>query len=357
MGNLKLNLKILFVLCIFLSLENIYAMTGENGVSMEDKLKHSDHYKDGVFFNPTLPEQKSFFEVLKWSFTREKTPWPDHVEQKKFPRNNEPVNANEARITFINHSTFLIEFKNINILTDPIWSVRASPVSFAGPKRVKDPGLDIQELPKIDAVLISHNHYDHLDLASLKTLNDKFSPKFFVGLGDKKLLENAGITNVTELDWNDTINLNKETKITYLKCRHWSARGLFDRFKSLWGAYLIQNVDTKIYFGGDTGYAEHFKEAAAKYSAIDISLLPVGAYEPRWFMKAFHMNPEEGLMAAKDLNSKYNFGMHLETFQLTDEGFDEPRKEVERLLKTEPYKNIHMQLLLNGESFLYKKGN
>lgn len=347
----------MYAICIFVFFAvngTCFAITSDQ--SINERLKNSDHYKDGRFFNPTLPEKKSFWEVIKWQFTRDKKPWPSEVHTKEFPRSIDSIKKNEVKLSFINHSTFLLEFNGITLLTDPIWSLRASPVSFAGPKRVQAPGIKMEELPKIDAILISHNHYDHLDLESLKALSEKFKPLIFVGLGDKKLLESVGIENVTELDWNDEVNLGNETKITYLKCRHWSARGIFDRFKSLWGAYLINHQDIKIYFGGDTGYAEHFKEAGDKYSNIDIALLPVGAYEPRWFMKSFHMNPEEAFMAAKDLKSKLNFGMHLETFQLTDEAFLEPRQEVERLKITETFKNVHMHILHHGENFLYKQG-
>lgn len=356
MENLKNKTPVKILLLFFCLHFEISAMTSNPEISLEERLQHSDHYKNGRFFNPTLPESKGFWEVLKWQFTRDQKPWPTDVPLKTFERNFEAPKKEEVRLTFINHSTFLLQFNGLTILTDPIWSLRASPVTFAGPKRVQAPGLQLDELPKIDAVLISHNHYDHLDLETLKSLHDKFRPKFFVGLGDKKLLEEGGIENVTELDWNDVINLDNETKITYLKCRHWSARGIFDRFKSLWGAYLIEHQGIKTYFGGDTGFAEHFKEAGDKYQNIDLALLPVGAYEPRWFMKNFHMNPEEALLAAKDLKSKLNFGMHLETFQLTDEAFDEPRLEVERLKQTEDFKNTHMQVLSHGESFLYQKG-
>ncbi len=330
-------------------------MTNGQIPSTEDSTKQSDHFKDGRFFNPTLPESKSFWEVLKWQFSREKKPWPESVPANTFTRNNEYINKDQIRITFINHSTFLLEFNGMTILTDPIWSLRASPVSFAGPKRVQAPGLKIKDLPKIDAVIISHNHYDHFDLETLKELNQLYKPKFFVGLGDKNLLIDNNINDVIELDWNDSINLDERTKLTFLKCRHWSARGIFDRFKSLWGAYLIENSNLKVYFAGDTGYAEHFKEAGEKFPNIDIALLPVGAYEPRWFMKNFHMNPEEAFMAAKDLKSYLNLGMHLETFQLTDEAFDGPRKEVIRLKNTNTYRDVNLQILNHGESFLYKK--
>lgn len=353
----KLNFNIIFALFFLIinSLPQLHAMTSSQSNRDEDKIKNSDHYKDGYFFNPTLPEKKSFWDVLKWQFTSEKKAWPNLIESTEVLRNTDIIKRGELRITFINHSTFLLEFNGLNILTDPIWSLRASPFTFAGPKRVQAPGIKLDDLPRIDIVIISHNHYDHLDLETLKELSQKFKPKFFVAQGDKKLLSESGIENISELDWNDLISIGDSSQLTFLKCRHWSARGLFDRFKSLWGAYLIEHQGIKVYFGGDTGYAEHFKEAGEKYKDIDVALLPVGAYEPRWFMKNFHMNPEEAFMAAKDLKSKLNFGMHLETFQLTDEAFLEPRLEVERLKKNSSYGKTHLQILKHGESFLFQK--
>lgn len=330
-------------------------MTPDTQKNFNERLKYSDHYKDGRFFNPSLQEPKGFLDFLKWQFTRDKAEWPKSINPQVFSRTQDKIKDSEVKVTFINHSTFLLEFNGLTILTDPIWSQRASPVTFAGPKRVQPPGLLLHDLPKIDAVLISHNHYDHLDLASLKSLDQKFKPKFFVGLGDKKLLEGEGIENVTELDWNDEVSLFENSKIVFLKCRHWSARGITDRFKSLWGAYLIQHQGVNVYFAGDTGYAEHFVEASTKYPGIDVALLPVGAYEPRWFMKNFHMNPADSIMAAKDLGAKVNLGMHLETFQLTDESFQAPREEIDRLLKLKENESINFSILYHGQSYHYHK--
>lgn len=315
----------------------------------------SDHFKDGRFFNPSLKESKGFFDFIKWQFTSDKKRWPDIVNAQSVNYKNEEIKKNSLKATFINHSTFLLELDGIVILTDPIWSERASPVSFAGPKRIQSPGLTYNQIKKIDVVIISHNHYDHLDLPSLKEINDRFHPKFFVGLGDKKLLEGEGVENVYELDWNQDFNLSENTKITFLKCRHWSARGIFDRFKSLWGAYLIEHQNLKVYFAGDTGYAEHFKEAKDKFNPIDLAILPIGAYEPRWFMKNFHMNPQDALNAAVDLSARVNLGMHLETFQLTDEGFEEPRQELMKLLNSDLYKKMKFEILNHGQSFYYDK--
>lgn len=313
-------------------------------------LSKSDHYDGSRFFNPTLKEPKTFWDFLKWRLTANTTAWPEFRPLEKTPDLSAIKDDGQIKITFINHSSFLIQTKDKNILTDPIWSERASPVSFAGPKRAMPVGIEFDKLPKIDLIIVSHNHYDHFDVKTLKMISDRDKPQIFVPLGDRKYLEDHEITNVKELDWNDVINLDQDHQITFLKCRHWSARGLTDRFKSLWGAYHLQLKNKSLYFSGDTGYAEHFKEAGEKFPHIDIALIPVGSYEPRWFMKNFHLNPEDAIMAAKDLKAKVNIGMHLETFQLTDEGIDEPRQELNRLLK-EKYPDVPFIVLKNGETW------
>lgn len=313
-------------------------------------LSKSDHYDGTRFFNPTLRNPKSFWDFLKWKFTSTPTPWPESRPLEKTPDLTKISDVNQIKITFINHSSFLIQTKDKNILTDPIWSERASPVSFAGPKRAMPVGIDFDKLPKIDVIIVSHNHYDHFDVATLKMISDRDRPQIFVPLGDRKYLEDNDVKNVTELDWNDNVSLDSEHQLTFLKCRHWSARGLTDRFKTLWGAYHLQLKNKSLYFAGDTGYAEHFKEAGAKFPNIDIALIPVGSYEPRWFMKNFHLNPEDAIQAAIDLKAKINIGMHLETFQLTDEGIDEPRIELNRLIK-DKYPQVPFIVLKNGETW------
>lgn len=283
----------------------------------------SDHYDGEKFFNPEGHEVKSFWTVLKWKFTSEASEWPESVPNSNYTL--PPLETNKAVVTFINHASFLIQLPGVNVLTDPIYSERASPVKFAGPKRVRAPGLGFEMLPPIDVVVISHNHYDHLDLDTLKRLDGKYHPLFLVPLGDEKLLKNAGIQNVKEMDWWDEVQV-KDLKIIFTPSKHWSARGLFDKCDSLWGSFMLDHSGSKIYFGGDTGYGTHFSKIQERIGAPRLALLPIGAYEPRWFMKAFHMNPQEALKAHVDLGSELSIGMHLGTFQLTDEAYDEPIK-------------------------------
>jgi len=289
----------------------------------------SDHYDGKKFFNPTENQLHSFWDLIKWKLSAEDNQWPDHIPNKTYPL---PVLATDKRavVTFINHATFLLQLKDLNLLTDPIFSERASPFRFMGPKRVREPGLKLEELPKIDVVIISHNHSDHLDLESLKILDGKFHPLFLVPLGDEKLLREAGLQNIREMDWWQE-HIIREHKITFTPAQHWSARGPFDQCESLWGSYFIQSPNFKSYFAGDSGYASHFSNIRLRLGAPDLSLLPIGAYDPQYFMKVNHMTPEEAFQAHQDLSSAFSIGMHFGTFSLSDEKVNGPSERLKKL--------------------------
>lgn len=280
----------------------------------------SDHYDGKVFFNTPQTSNKSLVQVLQWKFTSKKAIWPNHRENKVYDL--KPFSESRALITWVNHATFLVQMKGLTVLTDPLYSQRASPFTYFGPKRSRAPGVAIDNLPQVDLVVVSHNHYDHLDIETLKTLSKKFDPLFFVPLGDKKLLESVGIAKVKELDWYQTENVNG-VPVQFLPSQHWSARWLNDKNESLWGSYMI-GKEFKIYFAGDTGYGPHFQKIREKVGAPNVALLPIGAYEPRWFMKEHHMNPDDAAMAHKDLGAQQSIGMHFGTVQLTDEDIDAP---------------------------------
>ncbi|CBW26921.1 conserved hypothetical protein [Halobacteriovorax marinus SJ] len=314
----------------------------------------SDHYDGKKFFNPTLKgkSKPSFMDAL--SLIREgREAWPENNENRGTPRINESLGPNEVSITFVNHATFLIQFRGFNILTDPIWSKRASPFSWIGPNRVREPGVKIEDLPKIDLVIISHNHYDHLDVKTLKTLNDLSPFKVIVPLGDKSLIESIGIKDVHELDWWEEVRISEDIQITFTPTQHGSARGVFDRDKSLWGSFYIKNKSRSIYFGGDAGYSKYFKETRERLGAPEIALLGIGAYNPRWFMKSIHMNPLEAVIAHKDLEAKLSIGMHYGTFQLSSEGIDEPLKDLEKALIRENVSSDDFVTLHEGETRIY----
>lgn len=283
----------------------------------------SDHFNGKRFFNTGPYTKKSLWDLIKWGITRNRGPWPR--TRMKHPEIKPPVVTGEqnVNICYINHASILISTKHINILTDPIWSERASPFSFVGPKRIQDPGIRFSDLPRIDIVLISHNHYDHLDIPTLKQLHNKFNPLFIVPLANKKILQKHGIQKIQELDWWQEKAI-EDSVITLLPSQHWSSRTLFDRFKSLWGAYGILVNRKRIYFAGDTGYGKHFSEVYQHWGKPEVACLPIGAYEPRWFMHDNHMTPEEAVLAHLDLHASYSIAIHFGFWQLGDDGFEQP---------------------------------
>ena len=234
-------------------------------------------------------------------------------------------------MTWIGHSTLLVQANGKAILTDPIFSQRASPVSFAGPKRYTQPAIGIEDLPKIDLVVISHNHYDHLDKDTVLAIGDK--THWCVPLGVKAWFTNLGITQVTEFDWWTQKEINGVV-VQATPSQHWSARGIFDRFDTLWASWSLQMGDFKTWFAGDTGYNPvQFKEIGDRSGPFDLAMIPIGAYEPRWFMKDFHVNPEEAVLIHQDVRSKYSVGMHWGTFPLTAEPVTQPPVNLRSALK------------------------
>ena len=264
---------------------------------------------------------KSFREFLKWSFTNKK---PELVAIDSSDEWKELTPGSSDYLVWIGHATYLINKDNLTILTDPVFSKRASPVRFAGPKRLIPPAIPIDKLPPIDVITVSHNHYDHLDIRSLKKIYEA-NPEavFLVPKGDRRRLKRRGIENVKEFLWWEEIDI-KGSKFTFTPVQHWSARGIADRNKSLWGGWFMNLKTETIYHAGDTGYSKDFIETKNRLGSPSLSLIPVGAYAPRWFMKTNHVNPPEAIQIAIDLESEKNFGMHWGTFQLTDEEILEP---------------------------------
>lgn len=314
----------------------------------------SDHYDGKKFYNPTLPGKSTPGLSDVFRLMREpKAKWPGNVENQGIPQLNVELGPTDASLTFVNHATFLIQLPGLTILTDPVWSERASPFSWIGPKRVRAPGVALEDLPNVDVVIISHNHYDHLDIATLQKLNKRFAPKVIVPVGDKALIERIGIANVVELDWWEDVNINPATRITFTPTQHASARGIFDRNKSLWGGYFIQHAGRSVYFGGDAAYATHYTEIKKRLGPPDIALLGIGAYLPRWFMEPIHMNPAEAVLAHKDLGAKLSIGMHFGTFQLSSEAIDQPQIDLKTALENE---NLPMDCFITlheGETKVY----
>jgi L-ascorbate metabolism protein UlaG (beta-lactamase superfamily) len=307
----------------------------------------SDHFDGKHFHNITPAEPKGFLSVLKWRLTKDEGPWREWVNAKPGPAPEKRISKGELRITFVNHSTVLIQIEGLNILTDPIWSERASPVSWAGPRRVRPPGIRYEDLPPIDAVVVSHNHYDHLDIATLKKFSADHHPKIFAGLGNVLLMKENGIGNTKELDWWQNVELSNEVTLTCVPAQHWSGRGFSDRMKNLWCGYVFKGINGTVYFAGDTGFGPHFKLIAERYGPIDVALLPIGAFRPRWFMQSSHLSPSDAIQAHEILGSKQSIAIHYGTFNLGDDGETEPTD----LLKEEIKKSgVAFHILDFGQS-------
>ncbi|MFH6983691.1 MBL fold metallo-hydrolase [Marinoscillum luteum] len=303
-------LAALTVFIIFaLSLGKIISAPGHSG-------PETSHFNGKKFLNTSGSQAKSVTEVLKWIARRDQGPWAKNYETKVGPK---PSSSSESLlITFVNHSTFLIQWNHLNILTDPIWSERCSPFSFVGPQRMRPPGIHFEDLPHIDAVLISHNHYDHLDIPTIRQIEAKWSPVFIVPLGVKAHLDQLGIQNAIELDWWNETNMG--ITVRSLPAQHFSGRGMFDRDRTLWAGYLLEHGGKKVYFAGDSGYGDLFKEIGKKVGPVDVALIPIGAYLPIWFMSPIHISPVEAVKVHQDVKSAVSVGMHFGTFPLADEG-------------------------------------
>lgn len=271
--------------------------------------------------------EKSINDMVRW-MRSDQNPIITKIEISSEWKSIDLYN-NDNYAIWIGHSTFLIKKEGLTILTDPIFSDRASPFGFIGPKRLIPPAISISELPKIDVITISHNHYDHLDISSLRKLS-KLYPEtlFFIPAGDKRLLEKNNIKNVHEFKWWNSFKL-KDFEFTFTPVKHWSKRGLFDRNKSLWGGWFIRHDDYSIYHAGDTGYSNDFIETKLRLGAPKYAFIPIGAYDPEWFMSDSHVNPEEAVQIMLDLEAEKGFGMHWATFTLTDEDTIEPKVRLE----------------------------
>jgi L-ascorbate metabolism protein UlaG (beta-lactamase superfamily) len=289
----------------------------------------TDHFDGRRFFNPSGANGQPIWMVPRMLLTP-RTRWPSAVPVE--PKAPPTIGTDDVVVTFIGHATFLIQVGATNLLIDPVYAERASPVPFAGPRRVRPPGVRFDDLPTISLVLLSHNHYDHCDLRTLRTLDRRFSPRLVTPIGNGRLLRSAGIRHIEEIDWWQTAGA-APLPVTLTPAQHFSSRTMFDRNRALWGGFLIEAAGRRILFAGDSGYGPHFRETAARLGPIDLALLPIGAYEPRWFMKDIHMNPAEAVQAHVDLTARQSIAMHFGTFQLTPEAIDAPVRELANALR------------------------
>ena len=298
----------------------------------------SDHFDGERFFDRDGMPPKSLGQVLRWQFgERKRFAWPDWVDNEHADRPPPRVEGNKVRFAFVGHASWLIQTAGLNILVDPVWSMRVSPVSFAGPKRHNDPGIAFDALPDIDVVLVSHGHYDHLDLPTLSKLAAKFGPRVVTPLGNDAVMREVDAAIKAEgFDWRDRVELGNGVAVTLVPTRHWSARGVFDRNKTLWASFVLETPVGKLSVVCDSGYGDgmHFRKVAEAHGPFRLAILPIGAYEPRWFMRDQHMNPAEAVQALIDCGADLALAHHHGTFQLTDEAIDAPLVALAEALKS-----------------------
>lgn len=301
---------------------------------------HSDHFDGERFKNLEHHSlEQSRFDLYKWLFTRKSSTWEVNLEQERaeffsrpraLPQNRPEATLDDWQIWFIGHATALIQIGPYNFLTDPVWCEYVSPFASRGPQRVIPAGIALDELPHIDAVLLSHNHYDHMDLATLAWLHQTYQIPIYTGLGNGWYLPKD--YNVIEMDWWENAFF-EDIQIVYSPAQHASGRGMRDQNCALWGGFSLLNGKDHCYFAGDSGYAPHFKEIRKRLGPPRIALLPIGAYEPRELMRNIHMNPEDAFHAHQDLMARCSMAIHYRTFQLTDEARDQPENELQHIIQ------------------------
>jgi L-ascorbate metabolism protein UlaG (beta-lactamase superfamily) len=293
----------------------------------------TDHFDGRRFHNLRAAPHSGLGAFLRWQWTRHPPPWEDRAGPPGVPP---PARVEGAKlwVTFVNHATVLIQQGGINVLTDPIWSPRASPFSWVGPRRHHPPGIRFEDLPPIDAVVISHDHYDHLDLPTLRRLEAAHHPRFFVGLGVAAVL--AGLPRVTEVDWWQSVRLSPTVELTAVPAQHFSNRGLFDRDRVLWTGWSLRGPAGHALFAGDTGAGPHFGLIRERLGAPRLAVLPIGAYQPPWFMGGVHVTPAEAVAAADALGAGTSVAIHFGTFALADDGQDEPPAALAAALAEHP---------------------
>ena len=288
------------------------------------------HNFDGQrFFNPGEPQtDRTLRQVLRWKLAGAAAAWPKQVAvQPVVP----DARVDGLRVTMVGHATLLIQAAGLNVLTDPVWSARASPLRFAGPLRITAPGIAFDSLPRIDAVLLSHNHYDHLDLATLRRLHDRDAPLIVTPLGNDVIVRrDIRTARVVSGDWGERFEIGESTEVHVVPANHWSSRSVSDRRMALWSGFMLRTPVGLIYFAGDTGYGTGriFRAIREHHGRPDLALLPIGAYAPEWFMSAQHCDPDEAVQILLDLEARHALGIHWGTFQMTDEERDEPARRL-----------------------------
>ncbi|HKI45695.1 MAG TPA: MBL fold metallo-hydrolase [Balneolales bacterium] len=324
----------------------------------------NEHHIPNGFRNPFATESRGFADIWRWMSERRGNPGKKiSLHPRSVDLDFIHENRTKPLIIWLGHSAFLLQIDGVNILTDPMLGERASPFPLVGPVRYTPPAIKAEDLPVIDLVLVSHNHYDHLDSGTIKQLLEQQhdnQPHFYVPLGLKDWFTDMGAQSITELDWWNEDQW-RDYHVIAVPGQHFSGRGLGDHNATLWCGWVIRNEVFSYYFAGDSGYCLYFKEIGDRLGPMSLSTIPIGAYKPRWFMKAVHVNPEEAVKIHQDVRSQFSIGMHWGTFKLTDEDMDEPPRKLRRAVKesgldekefitVDPGQIIHLDTVLKTTS-------
>ena len=314
----------------------------------------TDHFDGTLFHGPGPAIDKSRSDLLRLFFRTPFADWPPHVDNPPAAPVLRRVDGAALRVTTIGHASHLIQTQSLNMLVDPVWSDRASPFAFAGPQRVTAPGIELDALPPIDLVLVTHNHYDHLDLATLDRLHAAHAPKIIVPLGNDAILRRHNAAFAVEaFDWGARVALSEHVAATLVPCHHWSARWLGDRRMALWTAYVIETPDGAIYHIGDTAYRDGaiFRDIPRRFGPPRLAIIPIGAYEPRWFMRDQHVEPAESVAIFQECRAHFALAHHWGTFRLTAEPIDDPPRRLAAALAAARLDADRFQVLRPGACF------
>jgi L-ascorbate metabolism protein UlaG (beta-lactamase superfamily) len=336
-GAIKLRLSLLTFFLALIAFLSLTACRATISTSDQKATLLSDHSDGTLYFNPGSayspsqePKRGSSVRIWGWLFGSEWPEWPELKDPSYGPPPAVRVPKGTLQITPVGHATFLIQMDGLNILVDPIWSDRCSPVSWIGPKRHMKPGLRFEDLPPIDIVLVSHNHYDHLDLPTLKKLAERGTPRALVPLGNLDLVRESGIPDVEEFDWWQSARLSSDVTVTLVPAQHFSCRTLWDRNRTLWGGFVVSGPSGNVFYSGDTGYGPHFREIARRFSPIAVALIPISPFRTQPANEALndpnrsvHMGPTEAVQAHLDLGAQVSIAAHFRVFQLGSDGFDD----------------------------------
>lgn len=292
----------------------------------------TERFDGDRFSNQAEFDRPGFWRLVWWQLTSDERPWPDRVEVPQARPPMKRVGDGRVRVTFVNHASTLIQVDGVNLLTDPVWADRIGPVSWAGPSRRQTVGVKLEDLPPIDAILISHDHYDHLDMPTVQKIAQTHGCKVIAGLGTRALLSEHGVSIGVDLDWWQREKVGA-VEVVLAPSQHWSGRGLGDAMNTLWGSFVIAGPSGVVYFAGDTAAGPHFAQVRERFGPVRAALLPIGAYRPRWFMQPQHISPDEAVDAHIALGAKKSVAIHWGTFDLSDEGIGEPVDDLVSAMK------------------------